>query len=106
MGIEGVEEQIQKNPVVGGVPADPMEQVRELLFGEARRSTEQNVQAVEQKLEEMRADFLARFAALDNRLAELARDAKRDQADSIDAIGAAIAQLGESVQKLGQQRKG
>ncbi|MGC1863655.1 MAG: OmpA family protein [Methylocystis sp.] len=38
--------------------------MRELLFGEARRTTEQSLQALDEKLDAMRADFLARFAAL------------------------------------------
>jgi hypothetical protein len=89
----------------GARAADPMDQVRELLFGETKRSQEQNLQALEEKVESMRAEFLARFAALENRLAELARETKQDQALSIEAIGAAISQLGDSLQTLGRQRR-
>jgi len=91
---------------VSGAPHDPMEQVRELLFGETKRTVEQNTQALEQRLESTRAEFLARFVALENRLNELARDTKHDQAESIETIGSAIAQLGASLQTLGRQRKG
>ncbi|QGM46302.1 hypothetical protein [Methylocystis heyeri] len=85
---------------------DPMEQVRELLFGESKRSTEQNLQALDEKLEAMRADLLARLSALENQLIQLARDTEDNRAASIHAVGSAIAQLGATVQNLSAQRKG
>jgi predicted phage gp36 major capsid-like protein len=85
---------------------DPMEQVRELLFGEAKRTAEQNFQALDDKLEAMRADFLARFSALESRLVDLARDTEQNQAASVNAIGSAITQLGATVQNLSVRRKG
>lgn len=88
-----------------GVP-DPMEQVRELLFGEARRSAEQNFTALEAKLEAMRADFLARFAALESHLADVGHESEKNRAASVEAIGAAISQLGATVQNLSVRRKG
>jgi hypothetical protein len=90
----------------GGSVPDPMEQVRELLFGAAKRSSEQNFQALEEKIEAMRADLLARLAALDVQLAQLARDTEENRAASIHAVGSAIAQLGATVQNLSAQRKG
>jgi hypothetical protein len=83
-----------------------MEQVRELLFGEARRSTEQNFASLDAKLEAMRADFLARLAALESRLADVAAETEKNSAASVDAIGAAISQLGATVQNLSVRRKG
>ena len=85
---------------------DPIEQVRELLFGEAKRTTEQNFQALDEKLGAMQADFLARFAALESRLVDLSRETEHNQAASIDAIGSAIAQLGANVQNLSVRRQG
>jgi len=86
-------------------PIDPMDQVRELLFGEAKRSQEQSTLALDQKIDSMRAEFLSRFASLENRLNELGRETKQDQAQSIETIGSAIAQLGDSLKVLGRQRK-
>jgi hypothetical protein len=93
-------------PGGGAGGPDPMEQVRELLFGEAQRSTEQSFQALDAKLEAMRADFLSRIAALESRLVDLARDTEHNRAASVDAIGAAISQLGATVQNLSVRRKG
>ena len=54
----------------------------------------------------MRADFLARFAALEGRLIDLSRETEHNQEASIDAIGSAIAQLGATVHNLSLRRKG
>ncbi|MFY9628415.1 MAG: hypothetical protein WAK03_09740 [Methylocystis sp.] len=54
----------------------------------------------------MRADFLARFSALESRLVDLARDTEQNQAASVNAIGSAITQLGATVQNLSVRRKG
>ncbi len=85
--------------------SDPLDQVRELLFGEAKRNTEQNFHALEEKLEAMQADFLARIATLEKRLVDLSGEIVHDHAVSIDAIGSAIAQLGSTVQNLSARRK-
>jgi len=86
-------------------PLDPMEQVREILFGELKRNAEQTIGALDAKVDAMRAEFLSRFASLESRLNELSRETKQDQAQSIETIGSAIAQLGDSLQSLGRQRK-
>lgn len=93
-------------PAREALPIDPMEQVRELLFGEAKRSTEQNFEAIEAKIEAMRADFLARLAALEGQLVQLSRDTEENHSASLHAVGSAIAQLGATVQNLSAQRKG
>jgi hypothetical protein len=121
-------EEAWEKPENEGPAPDPMEQVRELLFGATKRSTEhnlqaleekldqniraldkkldQNVQALDEKMEAMRADLLARLAVLENQLHQLARDTEDNRAASIHAVGSAIAQLGATVQNLSVQRKG
>lgn len=85
---------------------DAMEQVRELLFGETKRSTDQNLKSIDDKIEAMRADFQAQVSALETRLVELSCDTERTHLASIDAIGGAIAQLGATIQNMGARRKG
>jgi hypothetical protein len=96
----------QNEDGTGASPRDPMEQVRELLFGETKRNVEQSAHVLEARVDAMRAEFLSRFASLESRLNELSRETKQDQAQSIETIGSAIAQLGDSLQTLGRQRKG
>jgi len=97
----------EETPRAGnGAAIDPMDQVRELLFGEARRASDAQAHAIEQRLEAMRADFLERLATLESRLVDLARETERSQAASINAIGGAIAQLGATVQNMSARGKG
>ncbi len=98
-------EDVAGDEVASSAAPDPMEQVRELLFGEAKRTHEQNFHALDEKLEAMRADFLGRFTALESRLVDLSRETEDGRAASIDAIGSAIAQLGANVRNLSARRK-
>jgi hypothetical protein len=88
-----------------GLMFDPMEQMRELLFGATKRETERQIGLLEAKVDEMRKDFLARFEALDSLLLELARDTEKNQADAILSIGGAITELGDKVKALSAKRK-
>jgi predicted phage gp36 major capsid-like protein len=85
---------------------DPMDQMREYLFGDARRQTEQSVQALDDKIESMRAEFMARFIALEKRLHAVAQESAQTQAESLEVIGSALAELGDALQTRGRQRKG
>ncbi len=87
-----------------GMMFDPMEQMRELLFGVARRETEKELSRIDQKLEALRQDFTARFEALDARLSEVSRKAEQGQAESLVAIGGALSELGERIKSMGGNR--
>ncbi|MDE2577577.1 MAG: hypothetical protein KGL46_02110 [Hyphomicrobiales bacterium] len=82
--------------------AGAMDQVRELLFGEAKRTTEARLDDIDRKIEMLRDDLAARFASLEARLSDQGKDTDRKHAQSIDDIGHAIAQLGETIKGLGQ----
>jgi hypothetical protein len=87
-----------------GMMFDPMEQMRELLFGAARRETEKELARLEQKLEALRQEVAARFEALDVRIANVARDADNGRAESLTAIGGALSDLGERIKAMGGKR--
>lgn len=88
-----------------GLMFDPMEQMRELLFGATERETERQISLLEAKADEMRKEFLARFEATDSLLLEMTRELEKAHSESIMAIGAAIIELGERVQSLSKNRK-
>ncbi|PPD45901.1 MAG: hypothetical protein CTY15_03360 [Methylocystis sp.] len=83
---------------------DPMEQMRELLFGATKRETDGQLNAVDAKVDEMRKEFLARFEALESRLVEVALESQKSQAASLEAIGDAIGELGAAIKKIGAKR--
>jgi len=91
--------------VNGSDPAGVIDQVRELLFGETKRSTEQGLHSLEAKVDALTATMNERFSEVESRLADLAREGERSQAAAIDDIGSAIAQLGASIRNMSGARK-
>ncbi len=89
----------------GANSAGVIEQVRELLFGEAKRTTEQGLKALEDRLEALSATMNARFAEIESRMAANQSEAEHSQAGAIDDIGAAIAQLGANIRNMSGARK-
>ena len=90
------------------VLANPMEQVRELLFGADKRATDTRLADLDAKLErlidELRADLEHKLSELENRVEILGRDLEDSRLTSIDDIGAAIANLGATVRNLGAKK--
>ncbi len=90
--------------------AGVIDQVRELLFGETRRSTEQQLADLDAKLEAkvqaLRSDMLDRVAELERRIVDLDHASDSQRLSSIDDIGIAINELGNTIRKLGASRKG
>lgn len=83
---------------------DPMEQMRELLFGATKRETDGQLSALEASVDEMRREFLARFEALEARLVEIAAEAETREAKSFEAVGDAISELGAVIKNMSVKR--
>ena len=81
-------------------PASVIEQVRELLFGDHRRSTEGSLKGLEDKLAALTATVEARFADLERRLVETKAQSDHARESGVEAIGAAIAELGDKIKGL------
>jgi hypothetical protein len=100
----GQEEKHKLDVTPIGMMFDPMEQMRELLFGASRRETEEELSRIDRKLETLRQEFLARFDELDARLLEIAGNAEKGRAESLTAIGGALSELGERIRAMGEKR--
>ena len=81
-------------------------QVRELLFGEDKRSTERRLADLDAKIDQLRADMSDRLTSIENLIAQLSADTEKRRLSSVRDIGAAIAEIGASVQKMGAARNG
>jgi hypothetical protein len=90
----------QADPLAPTDPASVIEQVRELLFGDHRRSTEGSLKGLEDKLAALTATVEARFADLERRLAETKVETDQARDSGVEAIGAAIAELGDKIKGL------
>jgi hypothetical protein len=77
-----------------------VEQVRELLFGDQRRTTEAALKGLEDKLAALTATVEARFADLERRLAESRNEADQAREGHVEAIGSALTDLGEKLKGL------
>jgi len=88
----------------GAVDAEAIDQVRELLFGAAKRSTEARLDDIDRQLAMLRDDLAARFASLEARLSDQGRDTDAKQNRSIDNIGQAIADLGATIRAMGKAK--
>lgn len=83
-----------------------IDQVRELLFGETRRTTDHRLEDVNTKLDALAAELRARFDKLEAALAALTREAESRRLQGIEQIGGALADLGAHIKKLGAARSG
>jgi hypothetical protein len=89
----------------GADPAGVINQVRELLFGETKRASEASLNALDARVGALAAAMNEKFAEVESRLADLARESERAQAAAIDDIGSAIASLGASIRNMSGARK-
>jgi hypothetical protein len=91
------------SPLENGAAAEAasvIEQVRELLFGDQRRTTEGSLKGLEDRVAALTATMEARFADIERRLQELKSETDTAREESVDAIGAAIADLGSKIKGL------
>jgi hypothetical protein len=89
--------------------ADPILQVRELLFGADKRATDSRLADLDAKLEkmigELRADMAQKFSEMESHVENLTRDVETRRLTSIDDIGAAISGLGATIRNMGAGAK-
>ena len=78
-----------------------IDQVRELLFGATKRSTEARLDDIDRQIALLRDDMSARFASLEAMLGQQGRDTDSKHNQSIDNIGQAIADLGATIRAMG-----
>ena len=88
----------------GAVDAGAIDQVRELLFGATKRSTEARLDDIDWQIAMLRDDLAARFASLEARLSDQGRDTDARHNRSIDNIGQAIADLGATIRAMGKAK--
>ena len=99
----------QEPPITASAPAESVvtpdaatviEQVRELLFGDHRRTTEGSLKGLEDRLAALTATVEARFADLERRIGESRSEADSARESNVAAIGSALMELGERIKTL------
>lgn len=102
---EGAARRDVAQPAPVAKAADTIEQVRELLFGQQVRRTEQTFTDVRGELkasiDELRAEMRQHVDMLSNRLMDLERTTENRRLETITEIGQAISDLGARIQGMG-----
>lgn len=80
--------------------SNPLDQVRELLFGDSNRKYDGNIAELNDALRLLEHRLVDRLDGIDRRLDELARRTEVEQAQTIRSIGAAIEEVGRQISAL------
>jgi hypothetical protein len=79
---------------------DQMQQIRELLFGEALRHNTSRADLVEARLKDIEAELTRRLDALSARVDALAADMTAGRRSAFDELAQGVSELGERIRHL------
>ncbi|MGE0055474.1 MAG: hypothetical protein AB7S74_14820 [Hyphomicrobium sp.] len=79
---------------------EKMEQVRELLFGDAVRLLEARMRHMEVRLADLESSLNRQFNAVETRLQALTSSSETDRRAAFEALASSILDLGEQVRRI------
>jgi hypothetical protein len=82
---------------------DQMQQIRELLVGDAVRRSSARADLIEARLKDLEAEITRRFDALSAQVEALANDLAADRRTAFDELAHGVADLGERIRHLSQR---
>ena len=82
------------------LPDVKMDQIRELLFGEVQRQSEQRIITLEAKVRELETALNHRLDAMQARIEALAAETRGDRRSTLDELTRGIADLGDRVKRI------
>jgi hypothetical protein len=77
-----------------------MDQIRELLFGEVQRQSEQRITLLEAKVRDLETSLQHRLDAMLARIDALAAETRGDRRSTLDELARGITDLGERVKRI------
>jgi hypothetical protein len=77
-----------------------MDQIRELLFGEVQRQSEQRITLLEAKVRDMETSLQHRLDAMQARIDALAAETRGDRRSALDELARGITDLGDRVKRI------
>jgi hypothetical protein len=77
-----------------------MDQIRELLFGEVQRQSEQRITLLEAKVRDLETSLQHRLDAMQARIDALAAETRGDRRSTLDELARGISDLGERVKRI------
>jgi 5-carboxymethyl-2-hydroxymuconate isomerase len=82
------------------LPDVKMDQIRELLFGEAQRQGEQRLITLEVRVRELEAALHHRLDAMQARIDAFAAESKGDRRSTLDELARGVADLGDRIKRI------
>ena len=82
---------------------DQMQQIRELLVGDAVRRSSTRAEIIEARLKDLEAEMMRRFDALSAQVEALANNLAADRRTAFDELAHGVADLGERIRHLSQR---
>ena len=82
---------------------DQMQQIRELLVGDAMRRSTSRADQIEARLKDLEAEMTRRFDALSAQIEALATNLSADRRAAFDELAHGVVELGERIRNLSQR---
>lgn len=89
-----------RTPAMRDLADEKMEQVRELLLGDAMRRMEGRIGILEARLSEVELGLSRQLDALETRIEGLAGTAEGDRRAAFEALARSVGELGEQIRRI------
>ncbi|MEZ5854804.1 MAG: hypothetical protein R3D67_08695 [Hyphomicrobiaceae bacterium] len=80
---------------------DKMQQIRDLLFGEFKRDSDQRLALIEARVRELEQGVHRKLDAIQARLESMSTDVVADRRRSFEELSRQVVELGERIGKIG-----
>ncbi|WP_291176449.1 hypothetical protein [Hyphomicrobium sp.] len=88
--------------VAADAPANTIEQVRDLLFGEAKREHDSRIAELDLSIKRMQGRIAEQLSAMETRMEAMSQTLSSRHEESLRQIGEAIVSLGHQISALGR----
>ena len=92
--------EIKNGATARDLPDVKMDQIRELLFGEVQRQSDQRIASMEARVRELETTLHHPLDAMQARIDALAGDARDDRRSTLEELARGIAELGDRVKRI------
>jgi hypothetical protein len=92
--------EIKNSAATRDLPDVKMDQIRELLFGEVQRQSEQRITTLEAKVRDLETAMSHRLDAMQARIEALAAETRGDRRSTLDELARGITDLGDRVKRI------
>lgn len=97
--IDDMDDNPKTDGLVQSTPTDPMDQVRDLLFGQAQKTTDTRIEDIYARLDELNDTFQLRIDVLESKLDDIAVKLSDDRIECMQHIGDSLTSLGKEISK-------